>query len=220
MNDDDLIRNVESAIGVLENAYRDGATESDLYEATLFALCVDAARQAGGTVLLTKDGTNEARRFRFRRSPGNLWRGDFTFARVAFPGSDKDIEVHLGVYVTASQSKVAHECDVAILKREEAERSRRLQVHPRAGGLVAAVEAKHYAASPSLGVGRGFLGLSTELGQDKCSLVFPASGSPTVMALIAKRRSQAYDELIPGGNAAGRLHSHLVQAIRNRRNAN
>ncbi|WP_326592934.1 hypothetical protein [Streptomyces brevispora] len=130
-------------------------------------LCLDAARAAGGTTMLTQDGTTPATALRFRRSPGNLWSGTFTYILVSFPGIRKQLEVHLGVYVVTANSKVAHECDVAIIDYKEAERSRQARVHPRTGKLVAAIEAKRYSSSPPLGVGRGFLGLAQEMGAKK-----------------------------------------------------
>ncbi|THV42015.1 hypothetical protein [Glycomyces buryatensis] len=215
MSREDFVREVEAAIGELKASYRGNASESDLYEATLFVLCVDAAKRAGGRVLLTHDGRNAIQQLSFRRSPGNLWLGEFTYALVNFPSTSKQLEVHLGAYVASGSSKVAHECDVAILDHEEAERSRQGQVHPRARGLIAVIEAKLYATSPSLGVGRGFLGLAQELGPKRCSLVFPSGGSDNILALIAKRDSQAYDRLLPGRDSIGTMREHLVKAISN-----
>lgn len=211
----DLVLAIEQAIGALQPVYRGNADESDLYEASLLVVCLDAARAAGGTALLTQDGWDPAAALRFRRSPGNLWSGDFTYVLVSFPGTQKKLEIHLGVFVAATTSKVAHECDVAILDHQEAERSRRAMVHPRSRGLVAAIEAKHYGASPGLGIGRGFLGLAQELGGRKCSLVFPSQSSTTLGALIAKKDSEAYPQLLPGTTAANRLRSKLDQSIRN-----
>ncbi|MCI4142252.1 hypothetical protein [Streptomyces sp. MMS20-AI2-20] len=215
MSRNGLVQAIEQAIGALQPVYRNNADESDLYEASLLVVCVEAARAAGGSVLLTQDGTNPATALRFRRSPGNLWSGDFTYAMVRFPGLRKQLEIHLGVYVAAPTSKVAHECDVAVLDQQEAERSRRAMVHPRSRGLVAAIEAKCYSISPSLGVGRGFLGLAQELGGKKLSLVFPSQRSDTLGALIAKKDSEAYPQVFPGTTAAARLRSRLDQAIRN-----
>ncbi|WNI30408.1 hypothetical protein [Streptomyces sp. ITFR-6] len=215
MNRADLVLAIEKAIGTLQPVYRGNADESDLYEASLLVECLEAARAAGGTALLTQDGRNPAAALRFRRSPGNLWSGDFTHVLVGFPGTQKKLEIHLGVFVAATTSKVAHECDVAILDHQEAERSRRAMVHPRSRELVAAIEAKHYGASPGLGIGRGFLGLAQELGGKKCSLVFPSQSSTTLGALIAKKDSGAYPQLLPGTTAASRLRSKLDQAIRN-----
>src|SRR5882762_7198430 len=97
----DLIQNIETAIGVLQDTYRDDADESDLYEASLLALCVGAAKDAGGNVILTEDGSVPASGLRFRRSPGNLWAGQFTYGLVSFAGTQKQLEIHLGIYVSA-----------------------------------------------------------------------------------------------------------------------
>lgn len=214
MSRSDLVRDIERAIGRLERAYRGHADESDLYEASLLALCVDAAEAAGGTALLTDDGRTRAGVLRFRRSPGNLWRDGFTYALVEFPRTAKRLEIHLGVYVVG-QSRVPHECDVALVEHQEAERSRQARVHPRREKLVAAIEAKHYSAPPGLGVGRAFHGLAHELGEKRCSLVYPARESRTVAMLLAARPSEQYGELLPGRPAADRLRAHMEQAIRN-----
>jgi hypothetical protein len=210
----ELIAAVEAALNALEPVYRGQATESDLYEASLVALVVQAAQDAGGIVLITNDGARRAPALRFRRSPGNLWAGTFTYAVVSFQSSLKRLEVHLGIYV-AGASGVAHECDVALLDQAEADRSRAGAVHPRRRGLVASIEAKHYVASPGIGIGRSFLGLSAELGQQKCSLGFPAKSSANLAALIARKQSECFDELCLGNSAATRMRGHLDQEIRN-----
>ncbi|WP_435284657.1 hypothetical protein [Streptomyces koelreuteriae] len=215
MSKSNLVPAIENAIGALKKVYRDNADESDLYEASLLVLCIDAAREAGGTVLLTKDGSTAATGLHFRRSPGNLWSGNFTYALINFPDTQKQLEIHLGVYVVAGRSKVAHECDVAIIEHREAERSRQAGVHPRSSKLVASIEAKHYSASPGLGVGRSFLGLAQELGDKNCSLVYPSQSSDNLAGLIAPRQSEAFGELLPGTPAAARLRARLDQAIRN-----
>jgi hypothetical protein len=212
---EELVRAIEESIGVLRSVYESRADESDLYEASLFAVCVQAAQSAGGTIMLTSDGRNPDATLRFRRSPGNLWAGRFTYGLVTFDDSQKVLEIHLGVYVAATRSRVAHECDVAIIDHQEAERSRQAGVHPRGRGLISAIEAKNYSFSPPLGVGRAFLGLAQELRQQDCSLVFPSRSSTNLAALIAKRSSEAYAELLPRSDAADRLRSHLDQRIRN-----
>ena len=190
MTRSELISAVESAIGVLSRVYRGAADESDLYEAALLTIAADAAEAAGGRCLVTNDGRSPAVQLTFRRSPGNLYLGDFTHVVAGFPGTPRELEIHLGIYV-AGGSRVPHECDVAILDRAEAERSRRGLVHPRCGKLIASIEAKHYQASPGLGVGRAFIGLAAEMGQAKCTLAFPALGSSSIKPLLAKRPSSA-----------------------------
>ncbi|XVU22085.1 hypothetical protein ACQPZJ_33100 [Actinoplanes sp. CA-054009] len=210
----ELVDAVENAIGVLAPIYRGSAAESDLYEAALLTIAVEAAEAAGGTTLITSDGRNRSSQLTFRRSPGNLWLGDFTYVLVTFPSTTRCLEIHLGVYVVGG-SKVPHECDIAVIDQGEAERSRQGLVHPRRPKLIASIEAKHYAVAPGIGIGRGFLGLAAELGQSKCALAFPARRSSSVAALLAARPSECFDEVIPGSPAAQRLRSHLDQKIRN-----
>ena len=205
---------MEQALSVLEPNYRGEAAESDLYEACLLAILIGAAQDAGGTVIMTNDGYQPVPFLRFRRSPGNLWLGNYSYGVITFPTSPKVLEAHLGVYV-AGASGVPHECDVALLDQIEASRSRAGRVHPRRRGLVASLEAKHYVASPGIGVGRGFLGLSAELGQKKCCLGFPARSSSGIATLIARKPSECFDQLVPETPAATRLRAHLDQEIRN-----
>jgi hypothetical protein len=210
----ELVVAVENAIGALAPVYRGAAEESDLYEAALLTIAIEAAEAAGGTCLVTNNGRSRSTQLTFRRSPGNLWLGEFTHIVVTFPVTVRALEIHLGIYIVGV-SKVPHECDVALLDQQEAERSRQGLVHPRRSKLVASIEAKHYAASPGIGVGRAFIGLSAELGYAKCTLVFPARRSSSIAALLAARPSECFDELIPRNPAAQRLRSHLDQKIRN-----
>ncbi len=212
----ELIASIEGSIGVLASIYRAGADESDLYEASLFAVALGAARSAGGNYILTNNGSSRAHEILFRRSPGNLGVSGnrFTHALVRFPQSAKRLEIHLGVKVVGT-SGVAHECDIALLDSNEADRSRALNVDPRSRGLIVAIEAKNYSAPPGLGVGRAFLGLATELSQKKCNLVYPSASSDNVRVLLSRKMSECFDELSPRSVAADRLRSHLDQKIRN-----
>lgn len=210
----ELVAAIEAALQPLSADYAGSASEADLYEASLFAIAIGAVNDAHGTVLITADGHSPAVELHFRRGPGNLWMGSFTFARCAFAGAGKELEIHLGIYVSGA-SGVAHECDVALLDRAEAERSRAGLIPPRARGLIGAIEAKHYVASPGISVGRNFLGLAAELGNPKCSLAFPAKGSASLDRLLARRLCECFDEIIPSSAPAGRLQAHLEQDIRN-----
>ncbi|NNH72461.1 hypothetical protein HLB23_21805 [Nocardia uniformis] len=211
----ELIQFVERSLGVLHASYRGFAKESDLYEAALLYIAVEAAHAAGGNSMITYDGMTATTQVRFRCSPGNLWAPGFTYVRVLFPEIRETIEIHLGVKVAGS-SGVAHECDVAILERDEADRSRQSGAHPKQSKLIAAIEAKNYSASPELGVGRGFVGLSAELTKANCNLVFPAKGRDNITKLIAKRKSgMCFDEVTPISPAAERLRSYLETVLRN-----
>jgi hypothetical protein len=209
-----LIAAVEAALGALAPIYKGSADESDLYEAALLTIAVEAARLAGGTELLTNDGVTAAAVVTFRRGPGNLWTPGFTYALVTFPNTPKRLEIHLGAKIAGS-SGVAHECDVCVVDGAECERSRAGGVHPRRTKVIGLIEAKHYAVSPGLGVGRGFLGLGTELGGGRCSLAFPCAASANLETLIARKDPECFPEVEPGASAADRLCRHLEQLIRN-----
>ena len=212
MTPDELIGAVERAIGALSLAYKGSATESDLYEAALLTSAVDAVQRAGGDVDLITNGVPGGPII-FRTGPGNLWNTAFTYVSAAFVGTARRLEVHLGIKVVGA-SGVAHECDVAVIDASECDRSRALGVHPRRSRVVSALEAKHWAASPGIGVGRGFLGLSQEIGGPKCFLVFPAQ-SRQPRGLIARKGPECVPQVVPGSPAAGRLASLLEQRIRN-----
>ncbi|TQM61723.1 hypothetical protein FBY41_1736 [Humibacillus xanthopallidus] len=215
MNTDELIAHVSAQIGRLADTYEHGASASDLYEAALLVVAIASMRAAGATsVLLTNDGTSAASEISLRRSPGYLWTPGFTYAVAAFPGTSRTCEAHLGVFVVG-ESGVPHECDVAVLDGREAERSRRGKIHPRKSGLIAAIEAKHYAASPGIDIGRAFIGLASEMGHARSSLAFPAQGATTLMRLLARRSSECFDSAVPGDAATERLGAHIEQTVRN-----
>ena len=204
---------VQSALGALSQVYVNSATESDLYEAALLAEAVRAARDANGEVILTNDGFRRSKSIIFRRSPGNLWNSKFTYAKVNFSPT-RVLEIHLGIFVLAS-SGVPHECDVAVLEHEEAERSRQANVHPRASKLIAAIEAKNYSSPPGLNVGRSFLGLSAEMGQGRSFLAFPSGHAKSVQTLLAKRSSECFSGVLPASSDADGLRKHIEQKIKN-----
>ena len=82
MNAQEMTAAVEQALSVLEPNYRGEAAESDLYEACLLAILVEAARDAGGRIFYTIDGRSPAPLLRFRCHPGRLWVGDYTYIVV------------------------------------------------------------------------------------------------------------------------------------------
>lgn len=220
MDTDELVALVTAEIGTLAESYEGGASPSDLYEAALLAVGIESIRAAGATSLvLTNDGWTPALEINLRRSPGYLWTSGFTHAVASFSGTTRTLEAHLGVFVVG-ESGVPHECDVAVLDGREAERSRRGGIHPRKSGLVAAIEAKHYAASPGIDIGRAFIGLASEMGHARSSLAFPAPGATTLMRLLARRSSECFDSAVPSEAATQRLGAHIEQMVRNWRARN
>lgn len=216
MDTTELIDHLTTQIGALSTAYKSSAAASDLYEASLWVVAVDAALAAGATrvdMQGPKTGSGVPLPT-FRTHPGSLWIGDFTHALVSFSTTRRQCEIHLGVKVVG-ESGVAHECDVAVLTEREARRSRTGAVHPRKSGLIASIEAKNYAAAPGIGVGRSFIGLATELGHPKSSLAFPATGAPNVLRLLARRSSECFDDSIPDAAGSAALQANIARLVRN-----
>src|SRR5262245_57594940 len=94
---------------------------ADLYEAYIWSLVVQAAQSEWGTVsYLNVSGRPVTSDFVFRTSPRNIYSDSqpYSHARISFPNCPH-LEVHVGIFV-AGKSGVAHECDVAVLRRSEA----------------------------------------------------------------------------------------------------
>ena len=74
------------------------------------------------------------------------------------------------MFVTG-KSGILHECDVAVLDRNEAILCRKQSVHPRDGKLLSAIECKFHTGTLQLGLARAFLGLTEELTKSERFLV-------------------------------------------------
>lgn len=209
---DELIDAVEDVLGALSPMYSSSAAESDLYEASLLTVAASACASAGGNNTLDGAGTT-AGQLRFRKSPGQIWVDDYTRVTSTFHDG-RALEIHLGVRLTG-KSGVLHEADVVVLDSMEALRCRAAAVPPRHSKAIAIIEAKHYEASPGLGIGRSFLGLGLELEHAKTHLAFPEPGSAELKKLIAKRTSQLHDQVWPGSPSGTTLSEHIRQAALN-----
>lgn len=168
---------------------------NDLYEAYLFALVVEAAKANGYTVSYMTASGKSATRFHLRRSPGRLASSGsaaspFTHAVLSYP-SRPELELHTGVFVVG-KSKVAHEADVLLLSREDADRCRTWNTDPASSKARLVVEAKYYTKPVVLSTSREFLGLSKDLSAH--AKVFACTvSSDSARALLAGTPSVEYD---------------------------
>ena len=98
-----------------------------------------------------------AKSLNVRTAPGAIYSTtrDYTHAVLAFPNCPV-LEVHVGIKVTG-RSRVLHECDVAVLDKDEAELCRAEHVHPRATKVLVAAECKFYTSMISTPSWEGFL---------------------------------------------------------------
>ena len=120
--------------------------------------------------------------------------GDGTLARPTAPA----LEAHVGIKITG-KSDVEHECDIALLPQEGAHFCRSHRVHPRSRQLVLSAECKFLAGNVPLYLGRGFVGLDTELKSQygECHFVANTSSSH-VMKMLARQKRRPHEEVRPG----------------------
>lgn len=185
-----------------------------LFEAYLFTLIIRAARSEGATVAFKDMDGNLARKLIFRTSPGSIYSAvqRYSHAELSFRGRTT-LEVHLGIKVSG-KSGVQHECDVAVLDSAEAEACRRNQAAPRASQLVLSVECKFYSTPLPLGVARGFIGLTVDLGGKDNFLVTNTKCTAVEKLLIKHRRSWEH-QIFPGSTAViERLHNQFRVVFR------
>jgi hypothetical protein len=212
---EELITEIEGVISSAAAAgYADAGATNDLYENYVWALCVQAARSQGADVIFQTVAEQPATTLRFRTAPGAIYSAlhNYTHAVLAFQGCP-ELEVHVGIKVTGV-SRVLHECDVAVIEQEEARLCRANQVHPRASKLLIAAECKFYTSAVQLHLGRGFLGLTSEI--HRRERYFVTNGvSSNVTKLISHHKSEWDFGVLPNTPEANGLRYSLARAFRN-----
>lgn len=154
----------------------------------------------------------------FRTSPGAIFSAaqQYTHAVIEFAGCPA-LEAHVGIRVTG-RSRVLHECDVAVLERNEGQLCRREQVHPRASKVLIATECKFYTSSVQLYLGRAFLGLTSDIYRKERYFV-TNSQSPSVAKLIGHHEFEWDYGVLPGTQEVDALLHSIARAFRNYRAA-
>jgi hypothetical protein len=182
-----LVQEIAGLIGPAASpALATASQGDDLFEGFLFALAVDAADSIGAGVSYEDSTGTQTTSLTLRTSPGRIWSTTplYTHAVIDFPNVDS-LEVHVGVFVSG-RSTVAHECDVVIIDRTEAERCRRDFVNPRSSKCPLSVEAKFYSTPLGIGLGREFSGLSGDLSASLSMFVTNTDGA-SVARLLSHR---------------------------------
>lgn len=185
---EDLVDAVESILAsAAAVGYANQSATNDVYENYVWALCIQAAMQQGASVTYETVGGQQATTLIFRTSPGAIYSTahNYTHAVLDLAGSPT-LEAHVGVRV-AGKSRVLHECDVAVIDRQEAMLCRAEQVHPRASKVLIASECKFYTAAVQLALGRGFLGLTSDIHRNERYFVTNGQ-SASVTKLIAHHK--------------------------------
>jgi len=208
-----LLAEIRSALTPLPPPLTNSSHGSDLFEAYILTLIVAAARSEGATVTYETVAGAAPTQFFFRTSPGHIYSRlhPYTHAVIDF-GTRPPLEAHLGILVSG-RSRVLHECDVAVLDRDEAAECRRDRAEPRSSKLLLSVEAKFYTTTLSLNLARGFIGLTSDL-----STLFPCfvanMTSISGMRLLAARKERNwFDQVMTGRPSADRLSSFFATAF-------
>lgn len=138
--------------------------EEKAYEAYVFGLCLRAVRELGASPVL-RGISGPPLPFIFRGAPGQIHSNSRNFGYAEFSLNGYDFEIHAGVEFEGT-SGMTHEIDVCIMRAEDARRCRQDPNDPRAASLIAGWECKFYAGNLQKGLGRAFVGLMDDMGQN------------------------------------------------------
>jgi len=192
-----LLAEIQAVLGPsISPSLTNASAGSDIFEAYVLSVILDAAEAEGATVAFRNVDGSIPTVFTFRTSPGHIWWNNqpYTHAEVQFQNAPL-LEVHMGVYVTG-KSGLIHEADVLVLLSEEAQLSRNNGVPPRSKRSLIAAECKFYAANLTIGLGRAFVGLCSDLSTRECFFVTNSS-SVSVEKLLTHKRKQWQSQLQP-----------------------
>jgi hypothetical protein len=209
-----LLSEIQSALGqAITPNLTAASAASDLFEAYILGLVIEAARAEGASVSYEDVRGNTPITFVFRTSPGHIFSTThpYTHAMIEFPNKPV-LEAHIGVRV-AGKSEVLHECDVAVIRRDEAVTCRRNGVPPRSRRVVLAVECKFYSTHLPLNLAGAFVGLVSDLSIQDCYFVFNIS-SDSVEQFLARRlryRNRWEHQIIPSSAVAVSRLQNLFQ---------
>jgi hypothetical protein len=208
-----LLAAIRSAITPLPPSLVNSSHGSDLFEAYLFTLIVQAARLEGGSVTYETVAETTPTQFYFRTSPGHIYSRlhPYTHAVIDF-GTRPPLEAHLGILV-AGKSQVLHECDVAVLDRAEAQECRRNRTEPRSRTLTITAEAKFYTTALGLNLARSFVGLISDLSASFPCFVANTTSVSAMRLLSARRDRHWYDNVMVGQSSVDNLRSFFATAF-------
>jgi hypothetical protein len=210
---DDLLAEIQTVLMPGGASAISAADLDDLYEAYVITALIQAALAEQWAVQLEDITEAPVSTALFRRSPGNIYSspGGQAFTHFALSKTGvPDLEAHIGIKVTG-KSDVEHECDVALLPKDAAVFCRRNRVHPRSARLLFAAECKYYTGNITLGLGRAFIGLATEMTSQygECHFVVNTT-STSVMKMLARQKRRRHEDVRP---ATGRFDT-LREACR------
>jgi hypothetical protein len=208
-----LLAQIRSALTPLPPSLTNSSRGSDLFEAYIFTLILQAARSEGATVSYETVFGAAPTQFYFRTSPGHIYstRHPYTHAVIDF-GRRPPLEAHLGILVSG-RSQVLHECDVAVLDRAEAQECRQNRTEPRSRTLTLSAEAKFYTTTLGLDLARSYIGLISDLTASFPCFIANTTSVSAMRLLSARKERNWFDDVIIGQPSADLLRSFFARAF-------
>ncbi len=190
---------------------------SDIYEAYIFSIVLQAATTEGAQVTLASILSGATSQFVFRTSPGylNSRRRNYGYAEIRFPRCPT-LEAHVSVRV-AGHSHVLHECDISVIDQVEAQlcRASTQRLAPRSARVRIVVEAKFYTTDLALHLGRGFLGLVRDISAENAFFVFNRDAD-SIERLLAHKKQLWEHHVVPSNTIpVTRLRNAFQGAFKN-----
>jgi len=189
--------------------------EEKAYEAYVFGLCLRAVRALGVTPTLHGiSGTPTP--FIFRGAPGQIHSTYKNYGYAKFSLNGESFEIHCGVEYKGT-SGMTHEIDVCVMRASEADACRLNPGDPRAASVVAACECKFYSGTLEKSLGRAFVGLVSDLGNNHrlTGLCSNSGHSALKDYLSLKKRPDPHFQLSPlHPNNENLFVNDLVSALR------
>jgi len=208
-----LLADITSALRPPPLSLTNASHGSDVFEAYVFTLIIAAARSEGATITYENVSGSSPSQLYFRTSPGHIYstRHPYSHAVIDF-GIQAPLEAHVGILV-AGKSQVLHECDVAVLDRDEARMCRRDRTEPRSSTLEISVEAKFYSTTLGLDLARSFIGLISDLSATYPYFVANTTSTSVIRLLNRRRDRHWFDEVLSGASSAELLHGFFANAF-------
>lgn len=187
---DDLLQEIAQTLDAgVKPSLTTASAASDLFEAYIFTLVVQAAEAEGASVNYRDVNGNSASTLIFRTSPGHLFSRTQAYGHAVITFSGKEpLEAHVGVRVSG-KSRVLHELDVCVITQAEADTSRLNLVPPRSKFLILGIECKFYTTRIGLGLARAFIGLDTDMSTKAMFFVTSTSSGSVERLLTARGRN-------------------------------
>lgn len=189
------IANELGRIGTMAPVLRTRVATSKLYELFILTCLVQALNRLDARLEARDQAGLPTTDLIFRLGPGTLRAPSSSPGFIYALVNNVEYEIQNGLLV-AGHSRVLHELDVCLIKRENAIRCRRERTDPSASAVKFLAECKCYGESLDLSLGREYVGLASEFRLRGKTLVSNVS-SESLHALVTGHNGTVNAEIEP-----------------------